>query len=56
MDIYIKKNNKFYRWNKNKFKNNIKKMLCYVSTYIIAEILIITANIYILNNCITTIK
>lgn len=56
MDIYIKKKNKLYKWNKNKFKKNIKKLLCYVSTYIIAETLIITASIYILNNCITTIK
>ncbi len=56
MNIYIKKNNKLYKWNKNKFKQNIKKLLCYVSTYIIAETLIITASIYILNNCITTIK
>jgi len=56
MKIYIEKDNKLYVWNKNKFKNNIKKALCYVSTYIITEILFITACIYILNNCITTIK
>lgn len=56
MEIYIKKDKKLYKWNKNKLKNNIKKLLCYVSTYIIAETLLITASIYILNNCITTIK
>lgn len=56
MEIYIKKDKKIYKWNKNKFKNNIKKLLCYVSAYIIATSLTIVASIYILNNCITTIK
>lgn len=56
MEIYIKRNKKLYKWSKNKFKKNIKKLLCYVSIYIIAETLIITSGIYIFNNCITTIK
>ncbi len=56
MEIYIKKDKKLYKWNKNKFKNNIKKLLCYVSTYILCEMAFISLCIYILNNCITTIN
>lgn len=56
MEIYIKKDKKLYKWNKNKFKRNIKKALCYVSTYILFEIAFISLCIYIFNNCITIVN
>lgn len=37
-------------------KNKLKKMFLYLVAYIVFEFVFVLAGIYILNNCITTIR